>query len=221
LRIKSFRNFKIKEFSEDGKIGGHGVIFENRDSDLDIVDSTAFDKMAEKLASAPLPMLWQHNTSSPIGLWEKITKDLKGLFFDGRIISEIEKGREAIILVKNKVINGLSFGGLVKSSHFDKERQANILTEIELKEVSLVTFPANPLAVFSSKSKKEIAEFKRILEHTLRDAGLTKEEAMTVISSGVQSLFKSDCDDPDENSDLIKIMDEAIISSKIELLNYT
>jgi hypothetical protein len=96
-------------------------------------------------------MLWQHDPAQPIGVWDEVREDASGLFVKGRILTEVEKGREAVALLAAGAIDGLSIGYRTLKAQRDGKGQ-RLLAEVELWEVSLVTFPMLPEARVSAKS---------------------------------------------------------------------
>lgn len=147
--------FRIK--SCDGNSGvfeGYASVFWNVDHHKEVVAKGAFKNTLEQWnMEGQLPkMLWQHDQKSPIGIWEEMYEDDYGLFVRGRLLLDIQKGKDAYALLQSKVIDGLSIGFQTKYSH--KEKGFKILDEIDLLEVSLVTFNANPAAkIISCKDK--------------------------------------------------------------------
>jgi HK97 family phage prohead protease len=95
-------------------------------------------------------MLWQHDPAQPIGVWDEISEDGRGLRVKGRILTEVEKGREAAALVAAGAIDGLSIGYRTITAEKDAKGQ-RLLREVELWEVSLVTFPMLPEARVGAK----------------------------------------------------------------------
>jgi HK97 family phage prohead protease len=95
-------------------------------------------------------MLWQHDPTQPIGIWDEVREDATGLWVKGRILAEVEKGREAAALLQAGAIDGLSIGYRTVKSERDG-RGRRLLTELELWEVSLVTFPMLPEARVAAK----------------------------------------------------------------------
>jgi HK97 family phage prohead protease len=96
-------------------------------------------------------MLWQHDPACPIGVWDEVREDAKGLWVRGRLLPEVTKGREAVELIAAGAIDGLSIGyRTVKAAKNGKGQR--LLTELELWEVSLVTFPMLPSARVMAKS---------------------------------------------------------------------
>jgi len=167
---------EIKEISEEGYFSGYGSVFDVVDDWDDVIVRGAF---AETLQKKTPVMLWQHDSAEPIGVYERIREDEIGLWLEGRLLLDIEKGREAHILLKNRAIRGLSIGFLPLAWEWETRdnTRVRVLKDIDLWEVSLVTFPANPKAV--------VDEVKTVrgLENFLRDAGLSRSEAKAALAA--------------------------------------
>ena len=135
----------IKATGDDGSIEGYGSVYGVRDNYDDVIASGAFaaSLKAHNAAGTMPAMLWQHDSSSPIGVWTEMVEDAKGLKIKGRLALDTVRGKEAQALLKMGALNGLSIGFLSKQWAYDRETEVRTLTEIELWEVSLVTFPAN------------------------------------------------------------------------------
>lgn len=171
---------EIKELSDDGSFSGYGSVFGNVDYYGDVVEAGAFTKT---LAAKMPAMLWQHDSAEPIGVWTKIAEDEKGLYMEGRLLTgKVSRASEAHELLKAGAVKGLSIGYMPKAWEWSKDDNGDSirhLKEIDLWEVSLVTFPANEAAVVTSvKSLESI----RDIEETLRDAGFSRSEAKSLIS---------------------------------------
>jgi HK97 family phage prohead protease len=135
------------------EIKGYASIFGDVDQGNDVVQKGAYaaSLTALKKANRSVKMLWQHDPAQPIGVWDAVQEDSKGLFVKGRILQSVEKGREAIALIDAGAIDGLSIGyRTVKSSKNTKGQR--LLQELELWEVSLVTFPMLPSARVGAKA---------------------------------------------------------------------
>ena len=167
---------EIKEISDEGYFSGYGSVFDVVDDWDDVIVRGAF---AETLQKKTPVMLWQHDSAEPIGVYERIREDEIGLWLEGRLLLDIEKGREAHILLKNRAIRGLSIGFLPLAWEWETRdnTRVRVLKDIDLWEVSLVTFPANPKAV--------VDEVKTVrgLENFLRDAGLSRAEAKAALAA--------------------------------------
>lgn len=133
-------------------IEGYASYFGEVDRGGDIVQPGAYQKSLGALETKgeQVKMLWQHDPAQPIGVWDEVREDQKGLHVKGRILTGVEKGREAAALIAAGAIDGLSIGyRTVKATKDDKGRR--LLTELELWEVSLVTFPMLPSARVGAK----------------------------------------------------------------------
>lgn len=184
---KDFGLNKI-ELKEDGEarvFEGYGSIFNNEDSYGDIVMPGAFTR---SLKSRTPKLLWQHRMDEPVGVFNEIREDATGLYVKGRIL-DTQRGMDAYKLLKGGAINGLSIGFItVKASYSDKKSNVRMLEDLELFEISLVTFPANESAnVMRVKSLDgvgvdQLTEYKRNIEAALRDAGASDSVARYIAS---------------------------------------
>lgn len=141
----------------EGLLSAYGVV----DLVGDVVEKGAFSKtIAESGGSVPL--LWQHDHKMPIGTLELEDRE-DGLWVKGELlIDEVQQAREAYALVKRNVIRGLSIGfRVVRQKMEDGIRK---LKEISLKEGSIVTFPALPVAQIVSVKEQGKADFATELE---------------------------------------------------------
>ncbi|WP_371687429.1 HK97 family phage prohead protease [Thalassococcus sp. S3] len=129
-------------------IEGYASLFGQIDQGGDIVQKGAY--AASLKTGAQVKMLWQHDPAQPIGIWDEVREDERGLYVKGRLLESVEKGREAAALIEAGAIDGLSIGyRTVKAAKDDKGQR--LLTELELWEVSLVTFPMLPSARVAAK----------------------------------------------------------------------
>ena len=88
-------------------------------------------------------MLWQHDPKQPIGVWTRLQEDTQGLYVEGRLTLGVTKADEAYLLLKEGALESLSIGFRTIEALQDKERKARLLLNIDLIEISLVTFGAN------------------------------------------------------------------------------
>lgn len=133
-------------------IEGYASLFGACDQGGDIVEQGAYATSLVSLATrnSRVKMLWQHDPCQPIGVWDEVREDARGLYVKGRILTEIEKGREAVALIQAGAIDGLSIGFRTRRAAKDGKGR-RVLTELELWEVSLVTFPMLPEARVGAK----------------------------------------------------------------------
>lgn len=131
---------------DDGTFSGYCSVFDVIDSYGEVVKKGAFLTSLNFWQSKNKmpPVLWQHNRSEVIGVWTKLYEDEKGLYGEGKLlINDVAKAKEAYALIKNGAIDGLSIGYYVKKWAFNEDEDVLELLELDLKEVSIVTFPAN------------------------------------------------------------------------------
>ena len=134
--------FYIKSTSDDGHIEGYASVFNVKDEQGETVLPGAFKKSIESaMKTGKMPkMLWQHDARKPIGVWEDMYEDDHGLVVKGKLLLELKHGREAWSLLKNRAIDGLSIG--YRNPRKVLSNSDNFLSDIDLLEISIVTFPA-------------------------------------------------------------------------------
>lgn len=201
------RPFQVKSVEADGTFKGYASVFGELDSYRDIVLPGAFKKSlhrdyAEKKRS--VPMLWQHNSSNPIGIYTKIDEDEVGLYVEGECNMDVQQGRECHSLMKQGALSGLSIGYNTVTSEWDEKALTRKLMELDLWEISPVTFPAGDSARVSSVKSIEGFATLSECEDALRDAGFSSKEAVTFISR-VKSLGRM--------SDSAKDQDDAVTAA--------
>lgn len=150
----------LKNADENGYFSGYASIFNVVDRHHDIVAKGAFHKsLALMKEKSTLPkMLWQHESSKPIGIWHDLFEDDHGLFVKGQLILDIQAAQEAYALLRAGVVDSLSIGFRLVKAHKDPTTKARILDEIELHEISLVTFAANQQARITNVKDVEGAQ---------------------------------------------------------------
>ena len=205
MKTKDF-TLEVKSVSEDGTVEGYGSVFGNVDSYGEKVAAGAFAESLQKhrrRGSAPL-MLWQHDPGRPVGVWEDLAEDGKGLWAKGRLILGIPDADSTHKLLKAKALRGLSIGYREQGSEPDGAHR--LLTKLDLLEISIVSFPANELArvdsvktdAFSMLRTKLLAGEPPTLrewERGMREAfGLSNAEAERV----ARSVFKDASGEPGE-----------------------
>ena len=174
--------FEIKEpVDEKGVFSGYLAAFNNKDLVGDIVMPGAF-KASIKSNPNP-PILWQHDRHQPIGIFQNLEEDKRGLKVEGHLALGVRQADEALVLLKAGALKGMSIGYMVKRDEWDRESRVRKLLEINLLEGSLVTFPANPKArVTRVKELIMEATSPRDLEKALCDAGMSRSAAKYLAS---------------------------------------
>lgn len=134
-------------------IEGYASLFDAPDQGGDVVVRGAYAACLKAMAAQGrrVRMLWQHDPAQPIGIWDSVVEDARGLHVKGRLLDSVTRGREAAALITAGAIEGLSIGyRTIRASKTDNGLRR--LTELELWEVSLVTFPMLPAARVSAKA---------------------------------------------------------------------
>ena len=191
--------FEIKSVEQSGFFSGYGSIFHNEDSYGDIVRPGAFKNSLSQWAGKTRlpPMLWQHRHSEPIGVFTNMEEDEKGLYVEGRLlIDDISQAKAVYALLKERVLGGMSIGYREIGTRKNEDGTLDLL-ELDLWEVSIVTFPANEAATvdsvkdaLSDGTLPSLSEFEKFL----RDAGFSKAQATAIASHGLRQLLR-DADD--------------------------
>jgi HK97 family phage prohead protease len=135
------------------RIRGYASVFGVRDRGGDVVMPGAYGAALERLTEGGgrIKMLWQHDPAEPIGVWDRIEEDGHGLKVEGHLLNDVARGREAAALLAAGAVDGLSIG--YRTLRAEKlPGGGRKLIELELWEVSLVTFPMLPVARVAAKA---------------------------------------------------------------------
>ena len=157
--------FFIKSSKSDNTvIIGYASVFEVTDNQNDIILKGAF-KNSE---SHNVKLLWQHDVTKPIGVIKYLAEDDYGLKIEAEINNKTLLGAEASALIKQKAVSGLSIGFTIRSSDYNLQG-LRVIDEVELMEISIVTFPANNMAGISQiKQQTMDSTWLDELEHLVR-----------------------------------------------------
>lgn len=205
---------KFADGAPEGSVGGYGAVFGNLDSYGDVIARGAFKaSLREHRKSGTMPaMLIQHggwgtgaDDLTPIGVWTAMAEDENGLLVEGRLALDTQRGREAYALLKMEprpALNGLSIGYEAKEWSLGTKpaEPRRTLKTIDLWEVSLVTFPANPRARIGGVKAADGITTIREFEDFLRDAGgFSHAAAKAIACRGFRS-------DPRDEADLHDVL---------------
>ncbi|WP_052697231.1 HK97 family phage prohead protease [Vibrio parahaemolyticus] len=158
---KQFLDLQVKSFDSDGEVG----VFEAyantkwtvdrvRDCTVDNAYSRSIQKAKE---TGRMPkMLLQHDHNKVIGVWLEMEEDEHGLRVKGQLALETTLGKETYELIKMKALDSLSIGYVVKEERFDPETKVNYLIDIDIHEVSVVTFACNQESLITSVKSDEV-----------------------------------------------------------------
>ncbi len=169
---------EIKALSDEGTFEGYASVFGNVDSGGDKIVPGAFvQSLADgRRKGRKVKMLWAHDPSQPIGVWEDLAEDAKGLWGKGRLVLDVPKAREVHTLLKAGAVDGLSIG--YRTLQSEPDGNVRLLKEVELWEVSIVTFPMNERSKVSAV-KSLVAD--DIMEKLRAGDRLTEREFETMV----------------------------------------
>ncbi len=179
--------YKELEAEEDGSFEGYASIFNNQDLGNDVIRKGAFNNTLYNKKPRQIKLLYQHKTDEPIGVIDSVEEDSKGLKVKGRLAMQTQKGREVYELMKIGALDSMSIGYKLSPEgyKYDDKKKRRVIKEVDLMEVSMVTFPMNPKA---KVTKVKLAEMNvREIEHYLRDAGMST----SVAKQSANILYKS------------------------------
>jgi uncharacterized protein len=131
----------LQAFPGTGLFTGYASLFGKRDATGDIVMPGAFAASLKKRGVENIRMLFQHDPSEPVGTWLDIYEDERGLFVQGRLDKNVQRGRELFSLLENGGLDGLSIGFKTLAAKQERLTKTRRLLIIDLWEISLVTFP--------------------------------------------------------------------------------
>jgi Escherichia/Staphylococcus phage prohead protease len=118
---------------------GYASLFGVPDGAGDIVAKGAFRASLRRRPVSQVRMLYQHSAHEPIGVWTTIREDVRGLYVRGRLTLDVTRAREVRSLIRDGALNGLSIG--FRTRRATRAGTHRLLNEIELWEISVVTFP--------------------------------------------------------------------------------
>lgn len=219
---------EIKADIEKRSFTGYASKFGNIDLHNDIIEQGAFKKtIQERMPKNMIKVFWQH--MEPIGMPKVLEEDSEGLYVEGNI-SKVQKGNEAIELMRDGVVDGMSIGYDVVKDEFDENHNIRRLKELKLYEVSIVTWGANPEAgitnvkhlqalnsIFKEDNIKRLDEVKNVLDrlNDTLDSGIfeTKNGNIVVNMEELKAgrvLSKANRDNLSQAVELIKtVLDTA------------
>lgn len=208
---------EIRDVEADGTFEGYGSVFGTVNFYNEIILPGAFKASLREWRTKKRlpPMLWQHDSTHPIGVYDAMEEDEKGLRVRGRLLKDaIAKAGEAYALLKERAIGGLSIG--FRTVQEDDKDGIRRVKKAELWEVSLVTFPAEPNAAIDTVHSAPfegrlptLPEFERFL----RDAGLSKSQACAIASRGLRELLRSESGESDLVTDLLSAIKTAPLTT--------
>lgn len=157
-------NCELKSADDQpGIFTGYASIFGKKDLQDDIVDAGAFTRCIDRNGDS-FHLLSQHNPDKLLGR-VTVAEDTKGLKVTrGELMLEAPDAQAAYAFMKRGMLKGMSIGFRTVKDLWDKKEGVRHLKEVDLWEVSIVTFPANPGALIRTvKSGDKVGEITRSL----------------------------------------------------------
>jgi HK97 family phage prohead protease len=168
LSIKHGSVFEIdtKSITAEGEFTGYASVWGVIDSHRDIVQRGSTVKSLAKRPASKVKMLREHS-GEPVGVWTSLVEDEHGLKATGQLILGTSKGRETYELLKAGAIDALSIGYKTVKDRIDRTKNARILEELSIWEISLVNFPSNEEATIQSvkSSATQFASLVAAINH--------------------------------------------------------
>ncbi len=189
LETKTFP-FELEEkaLDEVGTFEGYAAVFGKPDRMGDVIEKGAFTKTLQE--NKTLPVLWYHDPRDPIGIVEDVKVDRRGLKIRGQLNLDVKSASEKYSLMKQKAIRGLSFGYRTVKDRWDGK--VRNLLEINLFEISPVTFPMQPTAQITGVKEwgggRSFAESLKGMIEFLNDFRLTEVKGSELYDVAVKSL---------------------------------
>lgn len=196
-----------KGLTDEGEFEGYASIFNQKDQVDDIVVPGAFSGSLKARATQKVKMLWQHDPAKLIGKWLELREDNRGLYVKGKLFRNMADGQMTYELMKEGVLDSLSIG--YRTLKRDFRDGIRYLQEVDLKEISVVTFPALETARISGV-KSDLDLSPADIERVLRDAGMSRNFAKCLVNHGLQeakSRFSNALRDADDGNDAAELLE--------------
>jgi hypothetical protein len=159
---------KPRAVTADGTFSGYASLFGVADLGRDVMMPGAFAASLARRGPSGIRMLWQHDPAEPVGRWLSIAEDARGLHVRGQLNLAVRRARELAALIADGAVDGLSIGFRTEKAR--PERGLRRLLEVDLWEISLVTFPMLPGAHVDGKSAPALPGRERELARAIRRA---------------------------------------------------
>jgi uncharacterized protein len=189
---RKFRPLDLTTATTTGTFQGYAAVFNREDLGHDIILPGAFRQSLAARKADGIRMLFQHDPAEPIGVWDELREDAHGLFAKGRLLPDVARAREVLALLKGGAVDGLSIG--FRAVRASKEAKTGIrrISEIDLWEISVVTFPMQPDARIAAVKSHPFAgrrpTSKEFEQWLTRDAGFSRSEARALAAHGLKGL---------------------------------
>lgn len=130
----------------EGVFEGYASIFEAPDLAGDVITRGAFRESLKRRGPLGVKLLYQHDPSQPVGVWEELREDDLGLYVRGRLVMGVSLSRDIACLIREGALDGLSIGFRTEKDRQDARTGGRRIDRVDLWEISIVTFPLLPQA---------------------------------------------------------------------------
>lgn len=155
-------------------------------------------------------MLAQHDSRHVIGNWLSLRYEGEQLLCEGQIDLENQKGLEYYGHVKKDQVGSLSVGFTTQTRQYDEDTYVRTIIKGDLREISLVTFPANEEAVITQIKSDDLSKLCELEKLVGKDFGLSRKQSQALIRVvRASGLFASASGDPAPPEVTINPQDEA------------
>jgi uncharacterized protein len=141
---RKFTRLNLKQVEPDGTFAGYASLFNTEDMGRDVVLPGAFRDSLRQRGVGGIKLLFQHKPDEPIGIWESLKEDARGLYARGRLMLDVARAREVLALMRAGTLDGLSIGFRAVVGRRDAKTGIRRLAKVDLWEISVVTFPLLP-----------------------------------------------------------------------------
>jgi len=183
----SFEAKSVVKGNKSLKIAGYANTTA-KDRAGDIVTAEAWAKGVENFRRNPV-MLYQHKHDCPIGRFDKITVDKKGIYVEGSVSEAAEKNYGIHTLIKDGALKSFSVGFRVKDGKYNSKDDTMLITDVELLEISVVSVPCNQDSLFSLRKSFEGSdeEYRSFLQN-FEEATEEETKMMRGIKAGITDM---------------------------------
>lgn len=182
----SFEAKSISKATKSLKIAGYANTT-TKDRSGDVVTAEAWAKGVENFRKNPV-MLYQHKHDCPIGRFDKITVDKKGIYVEGTVSEAAEKNFGIHTLINDGALKSFSVGFRVKDGKYNRNDDSMLITDVELLEISVVSVPCNQESLFSVRKSFESSDEYISFVETFKETTEDEQKMMRGIKAGITDL---------------------------------
>ena len=171
-----YKSFELKA-NEAGSISGFFSTYDKEpDSYGDIIDPGAFTETIKKREESghPFPLCWNHDFSAVIGAVDSVKDTEKGPFIEAHFL-DTQLAQDVRKMLQSGAVYQFSFAYDVLNNRAPTQEEqekgvTNVLTKVDVFEISVVTVPANQNAVATEvksgrrNNKSDEATIKEIIK---------------------------------------------------------